>query len=276
MYRGLTAKNSRLCRVQPPGAAPEPSNFEDSSVFPIPPQPAQRAADKERRFRARAASGPRLPSCSRDGFPTRHNRLSGPSRPDMRIAGERFGAGLSATDKGGALPPTFLDGPTLDAPDCVADQDPRKNRADAERKLRASPCSARIRLGRAPRVAFWPSPHPRIRWTVASSGRAKSASRPPRPPPSRVPKCPTRCLSMPPTRRRPGSSWSAAIASKSLISRPHNENNYAATSTSPRSRALSRRCRRPLSSMAATAMASWPSAKFIRTITRSRLPTVRH
>src|SRR5260221_7010825 len=33
----------------------------DSSVFPIPPQPAQRAADKERRFRARAASSPRLP-----------------------------------------------------------------------------------------------------------------------------------------------------------------------------------------------------------------------
>jgi hypothetical protein len=40
------------------------------------------------------------------------------------------------------LPPTCLDGPTLDAPDCVADDDPRNNRADAERKLRASFCSA--------------------------------------------------------------------------------------------------------------------------------------
>jgi hypothetical protein len=80
--------------------------------------------------------------------------------------------------------PRFLDGPTLDAPDCVADQDPRKNRADAERKLRASSCFARIPFGRAPRVAFRPSPHPRIRWTVASPGGATRAYRDTRSPPS--------------------------------------------------------------------------------------------
>jgi hypothetical protein len=57
--------------------------YEDSSVFPIPPRPAQRAADKERRFRARAASGPRLPSCSRDGF--RNGKTDyWAARPDMR------------------------------------------------------------------------------------------------------------------------------------------------------------------------------------------------
>jgi hypothetical protein len=30
------------------------------------------------------------------------------------------------------LPPICSDGPTLDAPDCVADQNPRKGRADAK------------------------------------------------------------------------------------------------------------------------------------------------
>jgi len=159
--------------------------FENSSVFPIPPKPAQRAVDKERRFRARVASGPRLPSCSRDGFGHGRTDYPGLNRPDMRIAGERFGAtpGFQRQNKAALCRPR-LDGPTLDAPDCVADQDPRNNRADAERKLRASPCSARIRFGRAPRVAFWPSPHPRIRWTVASPGGAIRAYRDTRPPPS--------------------------------------------------------------------------------------------
>ena len=53
----------------------------DSSVFPIPPQPAQRAADKEWRFRARAASGPRSPTCSRDGFRFGLTDLSGRKAP---------------------------------------------------------------------------------------------------------------------------------------------------------------------------------------------------
>ncbi len=56
--------------------------------------------------------------------------------------------------------PTCSDGPTLDAPDCVADQDPPKNRADTERMLRASPCSAWIMFGGAPRVCVLAFPSP--------------------------------------------------------------------------------------------------------------------
>ena len=159
--------------------------YEDSSVFPIPPRPAQRAADKERRFRARAASGPRLPSCSRDGF-RRDNTDYRTAEARYAMAGERLGAapGLQRQTRRRLLPPTCSDGPTLDAPDCVADHDPGNNRADAERKLHASLCFQRIPFGPAPRVAFWPSPHPRIRWTVASPGGAIRAYRDTRPPPS--------------------------------------------------------------------------------------------
>jgi hypothetical protein len=160
-------------------------NSGDSSVFPIPPQPAQRAADTERRFRARAASGPRLPSCSRDGFRDGITDYPDPSGPDIRWPADASAPRRAFSDRqGGALPPTCSDGPTLDAPDCVADHDPRKNRADAERKLRASFCSVRIPFGPALRVAFRPSPHPRIRWTVASPGRAIRAHGTARPPPS--------------------------------------------------------------------------------------------
>jgi len=194
MYKGLTAKTPGCVAFSLPVQRRNLRNFGDSSVFPIPPQPAQRAADKEWRFRARAASGPRLPSCSRDGF--RHGTTDYPGHmARYAMAGERFGAtpGLQRQTRRRLLPPTCSDGPTLDAPDCVADHDPGNNRADAERKLRASFCSDGIPVGPAPRVAFWPSPHPRIRWTVASPGRAIRAHGNTRPPPSRVPKCPTKC-----------------------------------------------------------------------------------
>src|SRR2546423_10680095 len=90
----------------------------------------------------------------------------------MQSPASAFGAapGLQRQIRRHPSPPSYLDGPTPDAPDCVADLDPRKNRADLERKLRASLCSAGIRFGAALRVAFWPSPHPRIRRTVASPG----------------------------------------------------------------------------------------------------------
>jgi hypothetical protein len=192
MYKGLTVKTPGCVAFSLPVQRRNFRNLGDSSVFPIPPQPAQRAADKEWRFPARAASGPRLPSCSRDGFrngvadyPGRKAPICGSRRAPWRHAGP------SATDKAALLPPMCLDGPTLDAPDCVAD-DPGTNHAEAERKLCASFCSG-IAFGGAPRLAFWPSPHPRIRWTVASPGRAICASRDTRPPPPRVPKCPTKC-----------------------------------------------------------------------------------
>ena len=128
-------------------------------------------------------------------FETRQNRLSGPQPVRYAMAGRRLGAapGLQQKIRRCHFPPTCSDGPTLDTPDCVADQDPRNDRADAKRKLRTSPRSGGSPFGAAPRSAFWPSPHPRIRWTVASPGRAVCARHAPRPPPSRVPKCPTRC-----------------------------------------------------------------------------------
>jgi len=68
MYGGLTANTPGCVAFSLPVQRRNLRSLGDSSVFPNPPQPAQRAADKERRFRARAAYGPRLPSCSRDGF----------------------------------------------------------------------------------------------------------------------------------------------------------------------------------------------------------------
>ena len=194
MYRGLTAKTPGCVAFSLPVQRRNLRISEDSSVFPIPPQPAQRAADKEWRFRARAASGPRLPSCSRDGF--RHGITDYPGRKGPICDGRRAlrrRAGPSATDKAALLPPTCSDGPTLDAPDCVADHDPRKNRADAERKLRASRCSAGSRSARRPGLRFGlpltpesggPSRHPAARYALTVDTR---------PPPSRVPKCPTKC-----------------------------------------------------------------------------------
>ena len=174
-----------MCRVQPPGAAPELSHLRIPASFR-----SLRSRRSARLTRSGGFEPERRPvpgyhlvpgtasRCGRTDYP-------GLKRLDMRTAGERFGAtpGFQRQNKAALCRPR-LDGPTLDAPDCVADQDPRKNRADAERKLRASPCSARIRFGRAPRVAFWPSPHPRIRWTVASPGGAIRAYRDTRPPPS--------------------------------------------------------------------------------------------
>jgi hypothetical protein len=176
-----------LCRVQPPGAAPEPSRswrFQRLSD----PLHSQRSARLRRSggFEPERRPVPGHSICSRDGFVTRHNRLSGPAGVpvcDGRRALRRC-AGPSATDKRRLLPPTCSDGPTLDAPDCVADQDPWDHCADARRKLRASLYSRGIMSGPARRVAFWPSPHPRIRWTVASAVRAIRAHGHTRPPPS--------------------------------------------------------------------------------------------
>ena len=174
-----------MCRVQPPGAAPELSYLRIPASF--------RSLRSQRSARLTKSGGfepERRPvpgyhlvpgtasRCGRTDYP-------GPKGPicDGRRAPWRR-VGLSATDKAAPLPPTCSDGPTLDAPDCVADHDPPRNRADAERKLRASLCSARNMFGAALRVAFRPSPHPRIRWTVASPGRATRVRRHTRPPPS--------------------------------------------------------------------------------------------
>jgi hypothetical protein len=193
MYKGLTAKT--------PGCV----------AFSLPVQrrnlriqvPASfRSLHSQRSARLTRSGGFEPERCPVPGYhlvqgrlQTRHNRLSGPlkgSTYDGRRALRRR-AGASAIDKAAPFAANCSDGPTLDAPDCVADHDPRNNRADAERKLRASFCSDGIPFGVATRVAFRPSPHPRIRWTVASPGGAIRAHGHTRPPPSRVPKCPTKC-----------------------------------------------------------------------------------
>ena len=100
MYVGLTAKTPGCVVFSLPVQRRKPPISVDSSVFPIPPRPAQRAADKERRFRARAASGPRLPSCSRDDF--RHGITDYPDRTGPMWDGRRAPwrrAGSSAQDK---------------------------------------------------------------------------------------------------------------------------------------------------------------------------------
>jgi hypothetical protein len=169
-----------LCRVQPPGAAPEAPISEISSVFPIPPEPAPRAAVKERRFRARAAARPKATFLLQGRFLIRRSRASGTPRGRMNDSPARRAlrqAGPTARYPAAPLPPLFLDGPTLDAPDCVADPDPRSRRE-------AAACFRAIPFGAAPHFAIWPSPHPRIRWTVASRASAACAGHETRPPPS--------------------------------------------------------------------------------------------
>jgi hypothetical protein len=190
---GADGLNSRLCRVQPPGAAPvPPNNVRGASVFPVPSRPAQRAAGPRRRFRAQVAPAPRSLSCSRGGI--RHFMTDYFGRKAAICSRRALASAAPGRSEKTRRhpPPTCSDGPTLDAPDCNADQDPSKDRADAKRKLCASRQDG-FGFGWAPRVAFRPSPHPRIRWTVASPGRATCACRHARPPPPRAPICPTRC-----------------------------------------------------------------------------------
>jgi len=193
MYGVLTANYSRLCRVQPPGAAPEPPFWDDSSVFPALPEPARARAAQEGTVpepERRPIPGTHAP---RDGFERRygHNRTR---RGPLLISGERSGAAKTAISdhRRPIAAKQCSDGPTLDAPDCVAKPILRTFRADAERQLRAA-SSAAIAHGAAPWVALRPSPHPRIRWTVASPLGAVSARGQTRPPPPRVPKCRTKC-----------------------------------------------------------------------------------
>src|SRR3954451_14590216 len=108
--------------------------------------------------------------------------------------GERFGAiWPSAQDKAASVAATYLDGPTLDAPDCIADQDQRDIRTAAGPIPRPDDRTPGTGFGTAQQVAFRPSPHPRIRWTVAPSDSASRARGQLRPSPPRVPICTTRC-----------------------------------------------------------------------------------
>jgi hypothetical protein len=58
--------------------------------------------------------------------------IIGPQGIDMRSPAKRFAPGRAGSEhQAASLPPLILDGPTLDAPDCVADPDPRNHCADA-------------------------------------------------------------------------------------------------------------------------------------------------
>src|SRR5581483_3886115 len=193
MYVVLTAITPGCVAFSHPVQRRNRPFLDDSSVLPPLPEPARAA-------RPQGGTVPRprwrpIPGthASRDGFERRygHNRTRrGPSL----ISGGRSGAAQTAiSDRQAAQRrQTCSDGPTLDAPDCVAKPIVRTIRADAERQLCAA-LSAAIAHGETPWVALRPSPHPRIRWTVASPLGAISARGQTRPPPPRVPKCRTKC-----------------------------------------------------------------------------------
>jgi hypothetical protein len=83
MYKGLTVKTPGCVAFSLPVQRRNFRNLGASSVFPIPPQPAQRAADTERRS---SPSGVRsqVTILFQGRLQTRHNRLSGPQGADMR------------------------------------------------------------------------------------------------------------------------------------------------------------------------------------------------
>src|ERR1700738_3814415 len=69
------------------------------AFLPIPPQPAQRAADPEWRFLARAAFGPRSLFCSRAGFRHFMTDLAAGEGRDKRQPGSASAPRWSVGDK---------------------------------------------------------------------------------------------------------------------------------------------------------------------------------
>jgi hypothetical protein len=194
MYGGLTAITPGCVAFSLPVQRRNLRFLGDSSVFP--PSPSrQRGA----RLPGRGGFEPErypAPSRFRGGFREATWPLSGSERAGYALSRRALKAPhLAFSDRQGGRfrRQTVPDGPTLDAPDCVADQYLRTIRDKAEPRLRAPLCASGMWFGAAPRVAFRPSPHPRIRWTVASPGGAIRAQGKPRPPPPRVTKCPTKC-----------------------------------------------------------------------------------
>jgi hypothetical protein len=214
MYGVLTANTPGCVAFSLPVQRRNLQARRSQRVFPVPPQPAPRAADMEWRFEPERRPVPDTFCVARGGlrhgrtdysalehdpedwlpvFRTGHTQTRGPicewpasASAPRRAFSEGCGGNLCRQN-------IVQTGQPLDAPDCIADQHPPDNRDHARRKLRTPLCSGGNGLGTAPRFAFWPSPHPRIRWTVASPGGAICARHATRPPPSRAPKCPTRC-----------------------------------------------------------------------------------
>src|SRR5581483_2644686 len=73
---GADGQNSRLCRVQPPGAAREPPIKEISASFRPLPKPARAARLKKWRFQARAGARSPVTSLFQGRHEIRPDRLS--------------------------------------------------------------------------------------------------------------------------------------------------------------------------------------------------------
>lgn len=182
----------RLCRIQPPGAAPglKVRGFQrfSSSFMASAARGNEVGGFKLRRRRSQVTS---VPGTAWTGGTARY---PDPARGRHVISRRALGAkpGQQRLIRGGPSPSEISYGPTLDAPDC-ADQIRPTIRDAAGRSLHAPRCVLGLPFGPARDVALWPSPHPRIRWTVASPGSAIRAHGESRPPPPRVKICPTRC-----------------------------------------------------------------------------------
>ena len=68
MYEVLMANNFRLCRIQPPGAAPELSRFGNSSVFPFSFKSSAVRGSEVERGKPRRQTVPGYHSRIRDSF----------------------------------------------------------------------------------------------------------------------------------------------------------------------------------------------------------------
>jgi hypothetical protein len=189
MYGVLTA-NTPGCVVLASRCSAGTFDVEDSSVF-FRSLPGQRSA-RLTRSGGSSPSGARPRVTFPGTVPDTAKPITGPRGSD-KPAGFLPCRRLQRQIKRRLRRQKCSDGPTLDAPDCIANSDPKQNRTAAERKPRTSSGSAWILFGTARRVAFRPSLHPRIRRTVALPGHAICACRATRPPPPRVPKCPTKC-----------------------------------------------------------------------------------
>src|SRR5258708_5747130 len=140
MYRGLTANTPGCVAFSLPVQRRNLRNLEIPASFRS--LRSQRSARLTRSGGFQPPRGPGPGHYLVSGTAFRHGITDYPGLygPDSEEPASALALAKAFSDRqGGVLPPTCSDGPTLDAPDCEADHDPGKNRADAERKLRASP-----------------------------------------------------------------------------------------------------------------------------------------
>jgi len=149
MYRVLMANIPGCVAFSLPVQRRNLQSRGDFSVFPA--LRSQRSA----RLTETAVSSPsgvrsQVKSLFQGRLQTRHDRLSGPTNPicderRTRLASRRV---FSDRRSGTSCRPNYSDGPTLDAPHCVADGH-RKNNNDAKHSLGTSLVFRGIPIGEA-------------------------------------------------------------------------------------------------------------------------------